>query len=399
MQINKREFLVGTTFLGVAGLAGAASVRAAEGSGARTASVFNVVDFGAKGDGQTPDSEAIQKALDAAGAVSGTVYLPAGRYPCHDLKVHPHTTVLAEPQWGYRGGAGAMLVLDSDEADCLLNITGAFGVHLHGLCLQGRRQAKKAIHGVFLNNAQKYSPQVLALADALTKGEVGEAPLHAFAVTPALREAYASGDDEELEYVAMPPAARQSLRLLAGDQDAPRRRVVLAADVPDREVNWTAYDDGPPWWCATLCRSQPSSPAMTTRRAAGDVGAAADAVRARPTTGTRTPRSRWTRRKATSWPGTPPKSCTTWRASAPDVPGGEDGEGWRGGNVEGMDAVTKVPPPYNEPVRQYQAGSADRAALESKLKDMAGQRAGADDDDRRQAGSRIGRARAGGAAA
>jgi hypothetical protein len=159
MQMNKREFLVGTTFLGVASLAGATSVQAAEGSGARTASVFNVVDFGAKGNGKTPDSEAIQKALDAAGAVGGTVYLPAGRYPCHDLKVAPHTTVLAEPQWGYRGDAGAMLLLDSDEADCLLNITGAFGVHLHGLFLQGRREAKKAVHGVFLNNAQKYSSQ------------------------------------------------------------------------------------------------------------------------------------------------------------------------------------------------------------------------------------------------
>ncbi len=52
-----------------------------------------------------------------------------------------------------------MLQLDSDEADCLLNITGAFGVHLRGLFLQGRRQAKKAIHGVFLNNPEKYSPQ------------------------------------------------------------------------------------------------------------------------------------------------------------------------------------------------------------------------------------------------
>jgi len=38
-----------------------------------------------------------------------------------------------------------------------------------------------------------------------------------------------------------------------------------------------------------------------------------------------------------------------------------------------MDAVTKVPVPYNEPVRQYQPGSADRAAIESKLKDLGGQ--------------------------
>jgi hypothetical protein len=76
------------------------------------------------------------------------------------------------------------------------------------------------------------------LSDILANGRVGPAPLRAFAVTPALREAYASGDDEELEYVAMLAAARQSLRLLDGDPDAPRRRVVLAADVPDAGVAW-----------------------------------------------------------------------------------------------------------------------------------------------------------------
>ncbi len=157
--MNKRDFLLKSSLLGVTGLAGIASTSLAESSGARTTSVFNVLDFGAKGDGKTPDSPAIQKALDAAGAVSGTVYFPAGKYLCHDLKAPPHTTLLAEPQWGYRGGAGAVLVLDSDEADCVVNITGAFGVHLRGLALQGRRDAKKTIHGVFLNNPEKYSPQ------------------------------------------------------------------------------------------------------------------------------------------------------------------------------------------------------------------------------------------------
>ena len=159
MSMSKREFLVGTTFLGIAGLAGTDSFGATEQSEARAGSVFNVMDFGARGDGKTPDSQAIQKALDAAGAVKGTAYFPAGRYLCHDLKVQPHTTVLAEPQWGYRGDGGAMLVLDSDDADCVLNITGAFGAHLHGLFLQGRRQASKPIHGIFLNNSEKYSPQ------------------------------------------------------------------------------------------------------------------------------------------------------------------------------------------------------------------------------------------------
>src|SRR6266581_8242333 len=40
-----------------------------------------------------------------------------------------------------------------------------------------------------------------------------------------------------------------------------------------------------------------------------------------------------------------------------------------------MDAVTNVPSPHNEPVRQYPPGSPDRAALESKVKDLAGERA------------------------
>ena len=40
-----------------------------------------------------------------------------------------------------------------------------------------------------------------------------------------------------------------------------------------------------------------------------------------------------------------------------------------------MDAVTRVPLPFNEPVRQYQPGSADREVLKAKLKEFAGQRA------------------------
>ncbi|WP_174561820.1 DUF6912 family protein [Rhodococcus triatomae] len=61
----------------------------------------------------------------------------------------------------------------------------------------------------------------------------------AFAVTPTLREAYASGDDEELEAVAMAEAARASLRLLAakeGEDGVRFRRAVIAADVADVTV-------------------------------------------------------------------------------------------------------------------------------------------------------------------
>ncbi|HEX4063800.1 MAG TPA: hypothetical protein VHY58_22535 [Streptosporangiaceae bacterium] len=84
-----------------------------------------------------------------------------------------------------------------------------------------------------------------ALAAALKAGEIGPAPLAGFAVTPALREWYASGDLEELEYAALTVAARASLRLLAADEAAPPRRVVLAAEVPDDRVS-PGYDPDDP---------------------------------------------------------------------------------------------------------------------------------------------------------
>jgi 1-pyrroline-5-carboxylate dehydrogenase len=40
-----------------------------------------------------------------------------------------------------------------------------------------------------------------------------------------------------------------------------------------------------------------------------------------------------------------------------------------------MDAVSRTPVPVNEPVRQHQPGSHERAVLESKIKELAGQRA------------------------
>ncbi|MFC7218549.1 DUF6912 family protein [Streptomyces polyrhachis] len=82
-----------------------------------------------------------------------------------------------------------------------------------------------------------YVPLTLpALAGAHKAGELGPGPLTGYAVTPELREWYASDDIEELEYAALGRAAAASLRLLAGDPDAPRRRVVVAVELPDGAV-------------------------------------------------------------------------------------------------------------------------------------------------------------------
>lgn len=79
-----------------------------------------------------------------------------------------------------------------------------------------------------------YVPLTLSgLAEAYKTGELGSGPLAAYAVTPGLREWYVSDDIEELEYAALNRAAQASLRLLAADAGAVRRRVVVAVDVPD----------------------------------------------------------------------------------------------------------------------------------------------------------------------
>ncbi|MFJ3904041.1 DUF6912 family protein [Streptomyces sp. NPDC090025] len=82
-----------------------------------------------------------------------------------------------------------------------------------------------------------YVPLTLpGLAQAHKAGELGPGPLTAYAVTPGLREWYVSDDIEELEYAALNRAAAASLRLIAGDPGAARRRVVVAVDVPDKDA-------------------------------------------------------------------------------------------------------------------------------------------------------------------
>ncbi|ORX01409.1 DUF6912 family protein [Mycolicibacillus trivialis] len=80
-----------------------------------------------------------------------------------------------------------------------------------------------------------YIPATLAMLEALV-ADGGLRPVSgtAFAVTPTLREAYASGGDDELAEIALRDAAVASLRLLAGDRGEPDtrpvRRAVLVAD-------------------------------------------------------------------------------------------------------------------------------------------------------------------------
>jgi hypothetical protein len=86
-----------------------------------------------------------------------------------------------------------------------------------------------------------YLPATTTVLRTLVDEGALTGPHTAFAVTPQLRQFYevsdAEADTEELEYAALLGAARASLRLIDNDPTAARRRVVLAADVPEGAVS------------------------------------------------------------------------------------------------------------------------------------------------------------------
>ncbi|TWF94495.1 DUF6912 family protein [Saccharopolyspora dendranthemae] len=105
----------------------------------------------------------------------------------------------------------------------------------------------------------------------------------AFALTPALRESYAAGDTEELEYAAMREAARASLRLLAADEEGKvePRRVVISADLDDVTLrpdldHAVVKVSGPVSWRQLAAVHVDTSEAEEAVRAAAEVIDAAD---------------------------------------------------------------------------------------------------------------------------
>jgi hypothetical protein len=79
------------------------------GISARGAVYFNVRDYGAKGDGASKDTQAVQAAIDAAATEGGVVLLPPGNYLCGTIHLRSNVT-LEIP-------SGAMLIGSPDDKD------------------------------------------------------------------------------------------------------------------------------------------------------------------------------------------------------------------------------------------------------------------------------------------
>ena len=70
---------------------------------------FDIRNFGAKGDGSTKDTAAIQAAIDKAVSASGTVLIPPGNYPSGTLHLKSNITLRIEK--------GARLMFSPDDSD------------------------------------------------------------------------------------------------------------------------------------------------------------------------------------------------------------------------------------------------------------------------------------------
>jgi hypothetical protein len=112
--------------------------------------LINVCDFGAKGDGKTDNTASFRKAINEAAKTGGSIIIPPGVYMTSTLQLQPHIGLIGYPSWSFQQFGGSILRLNDPNANCLLDITGAFGVTINGLCLDGAGLGKD-IHGIFLN--------------------------------------------------------------------------------------------------------------------------------------------------------------------------------------------------------------------------------------------------------
>lgn len=117
-------------------------------------SMLDVRDFGARGDGKADDTEAIQKALDAASqrnwksneGTRGAVFIPSGRYRITESLVIERTSGLTiagagrSNKFGYaRSGkdVGTTLVWDGEDKGVLMKIRGSGYITLRDMTLWG----------------------------------------------------------------------------------------------------------------------------------------------------------------------------------------------------------------------------------------------------------------------
>jgi len=120
-----------------------------------SAAVFDVKTYGAKGDGKSPDRDAINRAIEAAAAVGGgTVQFPAGTYVTGSIRLRSNITLHLDP--------GAILeattdpsAYDAAEPNTFTQFQDFGHSHWHNILIWGENLENIAITGQGLISGAK----------------------------------------------------------------------------------------------------------------------------------------------------------------------------------------------------------------------------------------------------
>lgn len=135
--------------------------------------MLNVRDFGARGDGSTDDTKALQAAIDAAADTSDTVYVPAGHYRTGMLDIRDHVGLRGDPTTSYYVPGGSVLELKDEDSPCLLNMDACRGSRINGLCVNGRRQGQD-IHGIWKRSKKRDKEDMAVIENTTVQGFTGD---------------------------------------------------------------------------------------------------------------------------------------------------------------------------------------------------------------------------------
>lgn len=118
---------------------------------------LNIHDFGAKGDGQADDTQALQNAMTKAEKAASVVYFPPGCYRVHPVKVPSHITLLGNSNWAIADSGRApdfrgrtILTPLSGNARAFLDLEGTVGTRIQGITLYGAKMGPR-MHGVYVS--------------------------------------------------------------------------------------------------------------------------------------------------------------------------------------------------------------------------------------------------------
>lgn len=133
--------------------------------------VFNVLAFGAKGDGRTDDTNAIQRAIDAAGNYSrgnankgGVVFLPAGVFPVSKtLSVTQAVKIFGRGQATIDGATH--IVPASLDFDVIKIVNVNWGVVLEGFLIKGYTRNGSGGHFLRIQACQHVEVRSVHLVD------------------------------------------------------------------------------------------------------------------------------------------------------------------------------------------------------------------------------------------